>query len=44
MLELIARKQAKGDSPNCFVASVINTQARHNLTTKEIDWLAGVML
>ena len=36
--------QAKGESPTCFVASLVETEQRHGLTKKEAAWLAGIML
>ena len=36
--------QAKGESPPCFVASLVETEQRHELTEKEAAWLAGIML
>ena len=35
--------QAKGESPTCFVASLVETEQRHGLTKKEAAWLAGIL-
>ncbi|KAI0684340.1 cytochrome P450 [Earliella scabrosa] len=39
----VSDRMAKGDSPTCFVASLVETEQRHGLTKKEAAWLAGIM-
>ncbi|RPD67493.1 cytochrome P450 [Lentinus tigrinus ALCF2SS1-7] len=39
----VSDRVAKGESPTCFVASLIETEQRHGLTKKEAAWLAGIM-
>ncbi|TFK80623.1 cytochrome P450 [Polyporus arcularius HHB13444] len=41
--EGVGDRMAKGESPTCFVASLIETEERHGLTKKEAAWLAGIM-
>ncbi|KAJ7834053.1 cytochrome P450, partial [Mycena olivaceomarginata] len=40
----VAKEMATGQSEQCFVRELIETEQRHGLSQKESAWLAGIML